>query len=168
MNEIRYTKTKKRVLSIYPTYRGFGFTIFDGANNLLDWGHSGVEKQDFEILKKRVETLIEYYQPELIISQDIQPPDFDRSQKTSQTIRDLKQICIKHRIHFQTISRSEIKNVFIQFDAYTKHQRATAIASFLPVLDNTLPSKRKPWQSEDLRMSIFDSASLALTYFYSK
>lgn len=168
MNETRYIKTKKRILSIYPTYRGFGFTIFEDANNLLDWGHSRVEKQDFEILEKRINTLIDYYQPELIISQDTQTRDYNRSGKITQTIKDVKQIIVKHRIHFQAISSSEVKNVFLQFDAHTKYERATVISDFLPVLDNTLPPKRKSWQSEDLRMSIFDSASLALTYFYTK
>ncbi len=42
----------------------------------------------------------------------------------------------------------------------------TAIAGRLPALAPRLPPFRKPWMCEDYRMSIFDAASFALTFFY--
>jgi|SRR5690348_15036174 hypothetical protein len=43
--------------------------------------------------------------------------------------------------------------------------RAQFIASHIPVFQPLLPPPRKIWNSEDARMSIFDAAALALTFF---
>jgi hypothetical protein len=39
------------------------------------------------------------------------------------------------------------------------------LAQRFPELAAKLPPKRKIWQSEDYRMSIFDAASLGVAYF---
>ena len=44
-------------------------------------------------------------------------------------------------------------------------QIAEAIARSYPELKPHLPTARKLWMSENLRMSIFDATALVLTYF---
>ena len=51
-------------------------------------------------------------------------------------------------------------------DATTKQEIAIAIAERFPELAPRLPRSRKPWMSEDYRMSIFDAVALALTFFF--
>jgi len=51
-------------------------------------------------------------------------------------------------------------------DATTKQEIAIAIAERFPELAPRLPRFRKPWMSEDYRMSIFDAVALALTFFF--
>jgi hypothetical protein len=46
----------------------------------------------------------------------------------------------------------------------TKYQRAQAVIERFPVLTQKLPPKRKPWESEHYRMSMFTAAALAMTY----
>ena len=48
----------------------------------------------------------------------------------------------------------------------TKHQRAQAVIERFPVLAQKLPPKRKPWESEDYRMSMFAAAALAVAYLH--
>jgi hypothetical protein len=43
-----------------------------------------------------------------------------------------------------------------------------AIAKRFPELALRLPRFRKPWMSEDYRMSIFDAAAFGLAYFRSR
>ena len=50
--------------------------------------------------------------------------------------------------------------------AFTKYQIATTIAERLPELAPRLPPFRKPWLSEDYRMSIFDAVSFPVAFFY--
>ena len=59
-----------------------------------------------------------------------------------------------------------IRTFFSEYDAITKYQIATTIAQWLPEFEPRLPPFRKPWMSEDYRMSIFDAVALALTFFY--
>ncbi|PYV22403.1 MAG: hypothetical protein DMG24_16885 [Acidobacteria bacterium] len=47
----------------------------------------------------------------------------------------------------------------------TKHKIATALADRFAELAPILPPKRKPWESEDYRTSIFDAAALGVAYF---
>ena len=42
---------------------------------------------------------------------------------------------------------------------------ASVLAKQFPTLDLRLPPKRKIWQSEDYRMSIFDAAAAGVAYF---
>ena len=51
-------------------------------------------------------------------------------------------------------------------DATMKQEIAIAIAEHFPELAPRLPRSRKPWMSEDYRMSIFDAVALALTFFF--
>ncbi len=45
---------------------------------------------------------------------------------------------------------------------------ARAIAEQFPELVPRVPPVRKPWMSEDYRMSMFDAVGLGLTFFYFK
>ena len=50
----------------------------------------------------------------------------------------------------------------------TKREIAEAIVREFPELEPRLPPVRKIWMSEDVRMSIFDAAALAITFFDKK
>jgi hypothetical protein len=45
----------------------------------------------------------------------------------------------------------------------TKYENARLVAEHFPVLGRSLPPARKPWESEDYRMSMFAAADTALT-----
>jgi hypothetical protein len=48
----------------------------------------------------------------------------------------------------------------------TKYERAQAVIKRFPILTQKLPPKRKPWESEDHRMSMFAAAALAMAYLH--
>jgi hypothetical protein len=50
----------------------------------------------------------------------------------------------------------------------TKHQRAQAVIERFPVFAQKLPPKRKPWESEHYRMSMFSAAALAMKLLSKK
>jgi hypothetical protein len=58
-----------------------------------------------------------------------------------------------------------VRQLFVADGAATKFQIAKAIAVEIPELAPRLPGERKIWLPEHANMSIFDAASLALTYF---
>jgi len=60
-----------------------------------------------------------------------------------------------------------VYRTFAGTGAGTKYGIATALVRAFPELLVRLPPKRKPWQTEDSRMSIFDAVALGLTYFCS-
>ena len=152
---------KERVLAIYLTYRGFGFTVFDDQNTILDWGHASVDFQDPEIFKKRLITFIEYNQVERVLSYS----GYKRPTQIQKNISSLENICKSKKVKCKIIPKQEVHSLFETLGAKTKYDRARLVASYIPDLTHKLPQPRKPWMSEDLRMSIFDSACLALTHY---
>ena len=152
---------REKVLAVQLTYRGFGFTVFEDQNTILDWGHASVDSHDPEIFKKRLIAFIEYDQIKTVLSYS----GYKRPVQIQKNIASLEQICKSQAVKCKIISKEEVHSLFESLGSHTKYQRARLIASYIPDLAHKLPPPRKPWMSEDLRMSIFDSACLALTYF---
>jgi len=59
-------------------------------------------------------------------------------------------------------SRRRVRKAFATWNAQTKEEIALVIADRFPELALQLPPHRKCYMSEDLRMSIFDAAALAV------
>lgn len=154
----------ERVLSIYLTYRGFGFTVFEGAKSVLDWGNAHIEGQNKDIFEKRITALVEADKIERIVCYT----GHGRPVAIQRNIANLKTLGNKVDVKVELLSKDEISNVFEAFGSYTKYQRAGLVAAYLPDLAYKLPPKRKCFEGEDLRMAIFDSAALAIAYFYMK
>ena len=58
-----------------------------------------------------------------------------------------------------------MKQFFAEYSAETKFEIATTIGKQFPELAPRVPPFRKPWMSEDYRMSIFDAVAFATSYF---
>jgi hypothetical protein len=63
-----------------------------------------------------------------------------------------------------SIRRAAIRRYFSRYGATTKYQVAQTVAMMLPELAWKLPSRRKPWENEHFRMSIFDAAAMVIAH----
>ncbi len=156
----------KRVLAIDPASRGFGFAVLEGPKRLIDWGVKSARVNKDKRCLKLIEDLIERYEPDVIVVEDYAGKGSRRCRRVRQLIEGILILAGKRRIKARSYSRRKVKTVFSRLGACNKHQMATAIAKQFPELAPRLPPARKPWMSEDYRMSIFDAVALALTFFY--
>jgi hypothetical protein len=53
--------TEKRVLSIDPTHRGFGYVVLEGSEHLIDWGVRHVQGSKNKASIQAASDLISYY-----------------------------------------------------------------------------------------------------------
>jgi hypothetical protein len=92
-----------------------------------------------------------------------------RMEKTSRNriMKAMKLVAANDRIQVISIARSKVTRHF-QHHALTKYDVARAVARVVPELAWQLPKKRKPWESEHSRMSIFAAAALVLTHMFSQ
>ena len=81
-------------------------------------------------------------------------------------IDDISKLASKRKIKVRRFSRVKVKQAFSESGASNKYEIAVAIAGRFPELAPRLPRFRKPWMSEDYRMSIFDAVALASTFFF--
>lgn len=156
-------RTHDRVLSLFPTTRGFGFALFDRERRLLDWGSVGIRTGNKNVETMRaMSRLVDRVRPTLLTTEDVRPKGARRHDR----IRRLHALLIAHahgrRITLERFTRAEVLRYF---NVTTKYELARTVAEALPALRHRLPPKRKPWMSEDTRQSLFDAAALGLMAF---
>src|ERR1044071_3437958 len=157
---------EKRVLSIDPSTRGFGFAVLEGPDRLIDWGVKETKADKKNKSLKLITNLIEKYQPGVIVVEDYAAKGSRRCGRVQELISDISKLARKRNIKLRSFSRLRVKQFFAEADATNKHEIAIAIVKRFPELQPRLPRFRKPWMSEDYRMSIFDAVGLALTFFF--
>src|SRR5215831_8200238 len=159
-----YTK-EIRVLAIDPSTRGFGFAVLEGPSRLIDWGVKETKTDKKKRSLKLIAELMERYQPKVFVVEDYGGKGSRRCQRVGELIKDISKVALKRGIRVKSISRLKVKQAFAESGASNKQEIAMAIAGRFPELAPRLPRFRKPWMSEDYRMSIFDAVGLGLCFF---
>jgi RNase H-fold protein (predicted Holliday junction resolvase) len=153
-----------RVLAIDPSTRGFGFAVLEGLDQLIDWGVKETKKNKNAKSLELIEDLIDRYLPRVIVVEDYAGKGSRRCRRIQLLINDISKLAAKRKIKLRSFSRAKIKQTFSESDVSNKHKIAVAIANRFPELAPRLPRFRKPWMSEDYRMSIFDAVAFAVTF----
>jgi len=158
----RRSRKAERLLGVHPTSKGFGFVIFEGAQSLIDWGVVGVTGALNPESRRRVAVLLDRYTPSLIVVEDYFDKTSRRCARIQWLLKDIINLAALRNIRSQLVSRRAVRDLFVSEGNATKHQVAVAIAKRFPELAPRVPPPRKPWMSQDERMSIFDASALAL------
>ena len=154
-----------RVLAVDPSTRGFGFALLEGPERLIDWGVKETKTDKKGRTLKLIDDLIERYQPNVLVVEDYEGKGSRRCLRVGALINDISKLVSKRKLKVKRCSRVKVKQAFSEYGASNKHEIAVAIANRFPELQPRLPRFRKPWMSEDYRMSIFDAVALAITFF---
>jgi len=154
------------ILSIFPSTRGFGFALFEGAWIPVDWGFRHASGDKNAICVQKVQSLIERFKPELLLLEDCAGDGSNRGDRVEKLVTEIEKLSLINKVTVKKYSRAQIQECFAQLEAKTKHEIAEAIAGMLPEFPPQLPPPRKIWLPEDYRMSIFDAVSLIFTHFY--
>jgi len=155
-----------RVFSIDPTSRGFGFAVLEGAGTLIDWGTRDIGHADSGGALREIGALLKHYVPDVVVVEDTA----DRSSRRRTRVRNLidaaSEDAAARGVAVVRVSRKQVLQLFMRAEATTKHRIAEIIAQHFPEVSPHLPPFRKPWMSEDVRMSIFDAVAFALVHYY--
>jgi len=157
----------QRVLAVYPVSGAFGFVVFEGPHNLIDWGMKSTRHTTDVRCIDLVKHLTSRYAPDAVVIEKVLDSDSRRSRRMKHLVKRIAKVGEREHIKVESVSRSQARELFGQDEATTKQQMAIAIAKQFPELYYSLPKPRKPWMSEDSRMSIFEAAALALTFYSS-
>src|SRR5262249_48072227 len=154
-----------RVLAVDPSTRGFGFAILEGPNRLIDWGVKETKSNKKRRSLKLINDLIGMYQPSVLVVEDYAGKGSRRCGRVRELIDDISKLAARRQIRIRSFSRVKVKQAFSESGASNKYEISVAIAKRFPELAARLPRFRKPWMSEDYRMSIFDAVGFGLTCF---
>ncbi|HEY3569934.1 MAG TPA: hypothetical protein VGP73_18515 [Thermoanaerobaculia bacterium] len=147
-----------RVLGVDPTTRGFAYGLLEGPERLIDWGLVHVLIRTDRNILLRVEKIFDRTLPEVLVLEDGRGTR--RGARAERLIDGIEEIANRRKLLVVRVSRSRVREKFAP--AATKQEIAEGIARIFPELRSRLPRPRKPWMSEDERMSIFDALSFAI------
>jgi hypothetical protein len=166
---MRGRKRHDVVLAVYPSARGLGFALFEGPLAPVDWGVHELRGAEKNVRSLRiVDRLIRRYQPDMLIVQDTSPSGTRRARRIRLFHEMLAELADRHGVHLRSYTRAQVRHCFAPLGLTTKDGIAETISRHLPELGRFLPPRRKPWMSEDARMSLFDAAALGLIFFQSE
>jgi hypothetical protein len=158
-------QTSTRIIAIDPITKGFGFAVFEQPFHLVAWGVARVEGEKRTGAIAQFEKLLADFRPDGVVLEDAAAPGSRRRHRVRRLIDDLLALARERDIAVHTFARSAVIERFSSPDEpATKYSIAKRLTKDFPELQTKLPPPRKPWQSEDERMSIFDALALAVTY----
>jgi hypothetical protein len=155
----RSTCIRLLALDLHPLR--FGFVMFEGPDELLDWGikasrHGGEPVK--VSLNVKLASLLEWYVPDFVV---IKIPT---TAPLKRRIRTIAVLAKNRRIPVRLISSSSVRKAF-PGNNQNKYQVATVIAARHPELSPRLGPRRKLWEAEKHSMGIFDAAAIGIAYF---
>lgn len=155
------------ILAVHLTTRGLAYILFEGSLSPVDWGMKEVRgpRKNARCLA-RFGRIIARYQPDALVMEDHSGKDSQRSARTRRLYQATEIIARSQGIDVFRYSRRQVRQCFEKVGATTKHEIAQAISQLIPALSHRMPPVRKPWMSEDSRMSLFDATSLAWTFYF--
>jgi len=155
----------QRVLSLDLRTRRFGYVIFEGPRTLLDWGISAHSNERHSSLERKLNSLHSMFEPSVILVRKTIKRHRISQPNIRPSLHILRAFAKRAAVAFRSIDASLLRHFFFRKAKTNKYDIARMIADRFPELSWRLPPKRKPWQSEAARQSIFDAASLGVFYF---
>jgi hypothetical protein len=91
--------------------------------------------------------------------------DSGRRPRIKKLHREVEAFAKKRKLAVKVISGRQLRQIILGSESGTKQDMAEMLAKRFPIeLWFRLPPKRRPWDSADSRMDIFDAVGLAVAY----
>lgn len=158
-----------RLIAIELRGQQFGYAVFEGQKQLLDYGGSHFRpggRQGVTVARKRLNKLIRFFTPLAIAVKHPERHVLKRHPAIRTIARAIRREAAAHLIAHCAISRNEIRVAFRSFQPSNKYQVAMIVADIFPELNSKLPAKRKLGDPEHPRMVLFDAVSVGLAYWH--
>ena len=160
-------KTPIRILALDLHPRSFGYVVAESPSRLLDWGVSSDRRKHGAgnvLVLKRLRQLLDLWRPAALV---LHNPSKKSRRPSPKKDRLLERIVTEARSR-RIIVRVSVERAADQGEILTKYENARRVAEHFPVLRRELPPKRRAWESEHYRMSIFAAAALAMAQLHAK
>jgi hypothetical protein len=158
-----------RVLAVDPTSSGFAFAFFEGPEFLVDWGLKTSRSEKSRNSLRMFRRMFLEFAPDAVVLEDPNGKGSHRRPRIRRLLKSMA-VCAKDGgVRVRSYGRAEIRRDFEGSGRITRREIARRIVDRFPWLSSSLPRERKWYDGgEDERMSIFDAASLAITFLTNR
>ena len=157
-----------RILTIDLRAQRFGYAVFEGPKQLLDWGarfYPPGGKSGAVVAGNRIAALIKAFPPTVIVVRKVRHKMMRNSAGVQPILKAIRREASTHSIPVHFVARSEVREAFRILRAKSTYEIAGILTAIFPELLWRLPHKRKTYESEHPVMSIFDAIALGFTYW---
>lgn len=161
-----YMQQQPTIMGIYPWSKGFGYAVFEGTDNLSDYGHPLIPSKNTGRYTRRIRTLIREWNPDAIILRVEKRGMASRSENLRSILVETRKLAQDFDIPITEYSGDDIRETFGLFSAYTKQDIAEKICQWFPILEEYCPPKRRLGYNQNYWMSIFDAISLVCAHYH--
>jgi|SRR5690349_16539486 len=162
------TQSPHRLISFDVRSQRVGFLVLEPANRVLNFG---VKRFDTGAAKartparQRLEALLRQFQPDVVVLRNSIPRTIEGYATFRAIMSAVGHFAKDHDIKVVGIRPRQIREAFP--GCRNKYEVAAAVFARLPDLSWEPPVRRKCYEPEDPRMSIFDAAAVAMAYLDS-
>jgi hypothetical protein len=145
--------------------RGFGFAVFEGHRQLLDYGTRSLSTQNLADNQAPLRSLLELirlWSPSAIIIKKERWEAIQSDTRSKEVAAAIVRIAGTCSLSIKLLEQKLIEATFKVMECTNKYDIAQSLARIFPELTWQVPPARKPWESEHHRMSIFDAIALGL------
>lgn len=153
------------VLAVHPTLHGFGWVLFENTANPVAWAIVRNKHTHHERLLASFRRLLAHYEPAVLVLEVFDSGESRRSARIQSLCRAMLREAEVRKIERRVFERETIRAAFARFGAMTRSEIASVIAQRVDSFAHRLPPRRRIWNSQDARQSLFDAAALAVTYY---
>jgi hypothetical protein len=154
-----------RIVALAIRARWLGYAVLEGRCQLVDWGMIFFQPSsggEIRAAKRRVELLVSSFSPALIAVAISEVAASQNASSVRSLIRSIRTEARARSIPFESMNRDYIRDSFLEHEARSKDEIASALANRFPELRWKLPQKRKTWEKEHFRMTLFDAIALGV------
>lgn len=153
-------------MALFPNGIGFGYAIMKDAITVETAQVIAVKPRPVTNTKtiERIREKIAYFEPETIVIES--PDSASKSKRIAKLLKSIKALADKRNMNVYTYTRADIRFVFSNFKAHTKHEIAKIIAKEVPYMKDRTLEKRRCFEGEAFITGAFDAISLGITHFY--
>jgi hypothetical protein len=154
------------VLGFHPTARGFGWVVFEDPFKLVSHGvyESKGGSKNTRCLRK-FRWLLSVFEPQVLVIETFDKASSMRSERIRKLCLKVVSSAAEADAEIDCLKRSSVQRVFAAVGAKTREEIAAAVAQQIPTLRIHLPKRRKQWDGEDKRLSVFSATALVFAHY---
>ena len=132
---------------------------------ILECGHKEVWGNKNAKSISKIKKLMKHFLPEVLVLQDVGSKGCRRVRRTKALHRKINKIATEERCKVRLFSGKALRVALLGKSNGTKHEMAETLVNIFPdELATKLPRKRRAYDSEEVRMDMFDAVALALAF----
>ena len=154
-----------RILALAIRARWLGYAVLEDHCELVDWGMTFFQpsrSSEIRATRRRLEFLLSNFSPTLIAIAQSDVVASHSASSVRSLIRSIRTEARARSIPFESMNRRYIRDSFLEHDAKSKDEIASALVDRFPELRWKLPRKRRTWEKEHFRMTLFDAVALGV------